>query len=52
MFIILVWIWGSENKVVYIKIMMDELNFKVFIKKNDDEFKKLFLSDYVIDYYM
>lgn len=21
-------------------------------KKNDDEFKKLFLSDYVIDYYM
>lgn len=33
MFIILVWIWGSENKVVYIKIMMDKLNFKVFFKK-------------------
>lgn len=48
MFIILVWIWGSENKVVYIKLLMDELNFKK--KKNDDEFKKLFLSDYVIDY--
>lgn len=51
MFIILVWIWGSENKVVYIKLLMDELNFKIK-KKNDDEFKKLFLSDYVIDYYM
>lgn len=51
MFIILVWIWGSENKVVYIKLLMDELNFKIK-KKNDDEFKKLFLNDYVIDYYM
>lgn len=29
MFIILVWIWGSENKVVYIKLLMDELNFKI-----------------------
>lgn len=31
---------------------MDELNFKVFIKKNDDEFKKSPLSDHVTDYYM
>lgn len=51
MFIILVWIWGSENKVVYINYWWMNWILKLK-KKNDDEFKKLFLNDYVIDYYM